>query len=169
MNLRPTALGIAIVLGIAAPVSAQGTIFLVRHAERADQPAGAGAMMATDPELSPAGRARAESLAAMLKDSGITAIFTTQYTRTRQTAEPIAKALGLDVQALNARDLDGLVAKVKAATGNVLVVGHSNTVPDTIKALGVESEVTIAETEYDNLFIVTSGASKPAMARLRFR
>jgi hypothetical protein len=46
-------------------------------------------------------------------------------------------------------------------------VGHSNTVPDTIKALGIEAPPAIAETEFDNLFIVTRG-EKPAMVRLRY-
>jgi broad specificity phosphatase PhoE len=168
-RLRPAALSLAILLGAAASAAAQGTVVLVRHAERADQPAGAPAMMASDPDLSEAGRARAERLAAMLKDAGITAIFTTQYKRTRQTAEPLAKSLGLAVQSVDARDVDGLAAKVKAEKGNVLVVGHSNTVPDAIKALGVDTGVTIADADYDNLFLVTLTGARPSMVRLRFR
>ena len=94
-------------------------------------------MMATDPDLSDAGRARAESLAAMLKDAGITAIFVTQFKRTQQTAAPLAKALGLTPVKVNSQEPGSLGDKIKAVPGNVLVVGHSNSVPNTLKALGV--------------------------------
>lgn len=157
-----------LLLALAAPAAAQPTVFVVRHAERADTATGGNAMMASDPELSAAGRARAESLAAMLKDAGITAIFTTQYKRTRQTAEPLASALGLEVIVVNARELDGLPGRIKALPGNVLVVGHSNTVPVTLTALGIGEAPAIAETEFDSLFIVTRG-EKPTMVRLRYR
>jgi phosphohistidine phosphatase SixA len=160
-------LSIALVLGLSASAAAQSAVFLVRHAERADPPATGNAMMATDPDLSEAGRARAESLAAMLKDAGITAIYVTQYKRTRQTAEPLAKALGIAVTEVNSKDLNSLSAKIGAHTGNVLVVGHSNSVPNTIKSLGVDSAPEIPDSEFDNLFIVFRG-TKPTMVRLRF-
>ena len=60
-------------------------MFLVRHAERADAGMAAAKMAGRDPDLSDAGKARANALAAMLKDARITAIFTTEYKRTRQT------------------------------------------------------------------------------------
>jgi phosphohistidine phosphatase SixA len=169
MRTRQLMAGLFLLLVSAAAAHAQGTVVLVRHAERADQAPGQAAMMATDPDLSEAGRARAESLAATLRDAGITAIFTTQFKRTRQTAEPLAKALGLTVQSVDSKDVDGLVAKIKAIDGNVLVVGHSNSVPNTMKGLGVETDVAIADTEYDNLFILTRGAGKASMVRLRYR
>jgi broad specificity phosphatase PhoE len=152
----------------AASAWAQTTVLVVRHAERADQADGGKAMMATDPDLSAAGRARAESLAAMLKDAGIKTIFTTQYKRTQQTAAPLAKALGVTAEVVGSRELDSLAGKVRAAQGNVLVVGHSNSVPNLLKALGIAEPVEIAETEYDNLFVVTLG-DKPSMVRLRFK
>lgn len=125
-------------------------------------------MMASDPELSEAGRARAESLARMLKDAGITAIFTTQYKRTKQTAEPLAKVLGLSVTEVHAKEPGAVAEKIDAQPGNVLVVGHSNTVPEVLQALGIPSAPAIAETEFDNLFIVTRG-EKPTVVRLRYR
>lgn len=151
-----------------APAWAQSTVFVVRHAERADQVEGGAAMMATDPDLSAPGRARAASLAAMLKDAGVRSIFVTQYKRTQQTAEPLAKALGLTPEAVGSRELGSLADKVRAAKGNVLVVGHSNSVPNLLKALGAADDIAIAETEYDNLFIVTL-AEKVTMVRLRFK
>lgn len=148
--------------------SAAQTVLIVRHAERADAGTGGATMMATDPELSEAGRARAESLATALEDAGITAIFVTEYKRTQQTAAPLSKKLGVPFQTVPSRDAEGLVAKVKAAKGNVLIVGHSNTVPAIIKRLGIEAQVTIGESDYDDLFIATPGPP-PALLRLHYR
>jgi phosphohistidine phosphatase SixA len=157
----------ALVFGVVAPAAAQPSVFIVRHAERADAGTAGNSMMATDPELSDIGQARAARLSTMLRDAGITAIFTTQYKRTKQTAEPLARALGLTITEVNSKELASLADNIKGQTGNVLVVGHSNTVPDTIKALGIEAPPAIAETEFDNLFIVTRG-EKPTMVRLRY-
>jgi broad specificity phosphatase PhoE len=156
-----------LLLLVSAPAWAQATVFVVRHAERADQAEG-GTMSATDPDLSPAGRARAESLAAMLKDAGVRSIFVTQYKRTQQTAVPLAQRLGVAPVEVGSRDLDRLAGRVRAAAGNVLVVGHSNSVPNLLKALGIAEPIEIADTEYDNLFVVTLG-EKPSMVRLRYR
>jgi broad specificity phosphatase PhoE len=142
-------------------------VFLVRHAERADATSGGTMMMASDPDLSEAGHARAARLAAMLRDAGITGIFTTEYKRTRQTAEPLARRLGIEPVAIPAKDVAALLEKLKGASGNVLVVGHSNSVPGVIEALGVTGPIAIADDEFDNLFIVTPGT--PArLVRLRY-
>lgn len=155
------------VLTFAVPAAAQQAIFVVRHAERADTSSGGSPMMAADPDLSDAGKARAQSLAATLKDANITAIYTTQYKRTQQTAEPLAKALGIQLTVVSARDIPGLVEKVKGG-GNALVVGHSNTVGPIVEALGVTEPVTLGDDDYDNLFVVVRG-EKPALVRLHFR
>jgi len=160
------ALAIALLCG-AGSAYAQQTVFVVRHAERADAAAGSSPMMASDPDLSEAGKARARSLALALKDAKITAIYTTQYKRTRQTAEPLAAALGLQLSVVPAADLAGLIAKVKAG-GNALVVGHSNTVGEIVAGLGVAEPVKLADDEYDNLLVVFAG-EKPALVRLHFR
>jgi phosphohistidine phosphatase SixA len=157
----------AVLVLVAAPAWAQATVFVVRHAERTDQAEG-GTMSATDPDLSAAGHARAESLALMLKDAGVRSIFVTQYKRTQQTAAPLAKTLGVTPVEVGSRDLDQLAAKVRAAAGPVLVVGHSNSVPNLLKALGIDAGIAIADDEYDNLFVVTLGET-PSMVRLRYR
>jgi broad specificity phosphatase PhoE len=157
----------AFVMAVAAQAAAQNLVFVVRHAEKAAA-AGAGGMMADDPDLSDEGRARAESLARMLKDAGVKAIFATEFKRTQQTAAPLAKALGIHVVSIGSRDNSTLVEMVRKAAGNVLVVGHSNTAPMILKELGVQDSVTIDDSEYDNLFIVATG-SQPRMVRLHFR
>jgi phosphohistidine phosphatase SixA len=147
---------------------AQNTIFVVRHAERADSNTGAPAMMGTDPDLSEAGRARAASLATVLKDAHISAIFVTEFKRTQQTAAPLAKALGITPTVLSSKDMAELTARLKKAYGNALVVGHSNTVPDVVAALGVATPVSVSDTEFDQLFIVTP-QSPPRVIQLRYR
>ena len=153
---------------LAVPAAAQQTVFLVRHAERADSSPGTSPTMAADPDLSEAGRARAEHLAEALKDAKITAIFATEFKRTQQTAAPLAKALGLTVKIVSSNGEANLIADLKGAKGNVLVVGHSDTVPEIIKRLGVTTAVAIGGDDFDNLFIVTTG-TRPSLLRLHYR
>ena len=166
--MRRFVLSLLFVIGMAVPAVAQHAVFIVRHAERADAGASASPMMATDPDLSDIGKARAESLAAALRDAGIKAIFTTEYKRTQQTAAPLAKALGIEVTTVPARDMPGLIEKIKAATGNVLVVGHSNTVGDVVARLGAAETVKLGDNDYDNLFVVVRSAT-PVLVRLHYK
>jgi len=140
--------------------TAQSTILIVRHAEKADA--------TKDPDLSEAGRARSEGLAKTLRDANITAIYATEFKRTQQTAAPLAKALGLTVTTLPAKDNAALIAKLRASTGNALIVGHGDTIPDLIKALGISDPINIAENDYDNLFAVVLD-QKPHLIRLHYR
>ena len=143
---------------------AEPTVFLARHAEKAD---GAGADP-KNPELSAIGLERAESLARMLKDAGAVAIFATEYKRTQQTAEAISRATGIDVTTVSAKDTPALVEKLKATDGRAVVIGHSNTLPEIIRALGAEKPITIADDEYDNLFIWNRRAPRDVI-RLRYQ
>ena len=139
--------------------AAQSTVFIVRHAEKADA--------TKDPDLSTAGRGRAEALARMLKNANITAIYATEFKRTQQTAAPLAKILGVTVTTLPAQDVDALAAKIRATTGNSLVVGHGNTIPDLVKAFGISQPVNIVENDYDNLFIIVV-SENPRLIHLHF-
>jgi broad specificity phosphatase PhoE len=139
------------------------TVILVRHAEKA--------AMKGDMPLSEAGKARAQELARVLADVHLDAIFVTPYERTRQTAAPIAKAAGLTPVEL-AADADyakTIAAKVaEHAGGTLLVVGHSNTTPDVIRQLGIADAPSIAETQFDDLFIVTVTDGAAKLIRLRY-
>lgn len=130
--------------------SAGPTVFVTRHAEKADS-------TSKDPDLSDAGRARAESIARALKDAGITAIYVTEFKRTQQTAEPLSRRLGIAPTVISASATPDLIAQLKHAPGNVLVVGHGNTIPDVIKGLGLTGQIAVGESDYDNLFIVELG------------
>ena len=153
---------LVLLLGIFVPaLSAQSTVFIVRHAEKAKSGG-------DDPELSDAGRMRAESLAKMLNDSGITAIYATEFKRTQETAAPLAKALKIDVSIMPSKNTAELVSKLRALKENALVVGHGNTIPDLVKALGITTPINIAENDYDNLFIVLLDEN-PLLIRLHYR
>jgi broad specificity phosphatase PhoE len=143
-------------LSVIAAAPAERVIFVVRHAERAavTDPEASKRMMADDPPLTPAGQARAARLATMLASAGITQIYTTEFQRTRQTAAPLATALKITPVMAPAKDPAPLVAQLMKGKGNALVVAHSNTLPDLLRRLGVKEGVTIADDEYDDLFIV---------------
>lgn len=138
-------------------------VLLVRHAERAAEPK-------ADPGLTPEGQARAGALATALEHSGVTALITTQFQRTRQTAAPLAAALGLtpEVVATGAGAGEGHIAAVAAAVrrqhGVVLVVGHSNTVPAIAAALGGPRLIDFCETSYSHLLVLQG----PHLSRLRY-
>lgn len=159
--MKHLALALLTLAFLLQPASAQSTIFLVRHAEKA---VGGDAR---DPDLSPAGHERAQALASILKDAGISAIFVTDLKRTQQTAEPFAKASNITPTIVPAKETGALVARLKATSGNALVVGHSNTIPDILAALGISDPPEIADEDYDNLFLVTLSA-QPRLLRLHF-
>jgi len=161
----------ALLLLSAASAAAQQTIFVVRHAERADAAAAAAGMAApgADPPLSTAGRERAARLASMLRSAAITTIFTTEFRRTQETAAPLAAQLKLTPSVSASKDPTPIVSRLRQANGNVLIVGHSNTVPELLKGLGIKDEITIPDTEYDNLFIVVRPLTgEPTLIRLRY-
>ena len=155
----------ALTLLLSSPLGAEvenSTIFLIRHAEKlADS---------EDPGLSAAGKQRAEKLAVLLQDSEVTGVYSTNYTRTRDTAAPLATAEGLEISLYDPSDPDQLVDLLKNNTGRYLVIGHSNTTPDLVERLGGNPGPPIDEkTEYNRLYIVTlDNSGKAATVLLRY-
>jgi len=127
------------------------TIILVRHAEKNIEPSN------PDPDLSPAGQARAQELARMFADAGIKAIYATQYKRTQQSVKPLAEKIGVSPTTIDAKNTAELVKQIRAQHNGdvVFVAGHNNTVPEIIAALGSPQLPIIPETEFDNLYILT--------------
>lgn len=124
-------------------------VVLVRHAER-------DGSSADDPELTERGSGRAGELARILGDVGITAIHTTDFVRTRRTAEPLANRLGIETEIFDYRDLASLAAALRGRPGRHLVVGHSNTTDELAVLLGGRSHGSIADGwEYDRLYLLT--------------
>lgn len=118
-------------------------IYVTRHAEKT----GAG----KDPELTAQGAARARTLAALLRRTGIGAIFSTATRRTQQTAAPLAMQAGLEVQLYDAAKPALVVEKIKALPGPTLLVGHSNTIGELVALLGGAPGAPVGDDEYDRL------------------
>jgi|SRR5215831_889651 len=127
------------------------TVILVRHAEKVIDPSN------PDVDLSEAGYARAQEIARDFGDSGINAIYATQYKRTQETVKPLSDKTGVAVTIVNSKGTSDLIAQLRAQHSGqtIFIAGHNNTVPEIINALGGPQFPIIPETEYDNLFIVT--------------
>lgn len=129
------------------------TVYLVRHAEKADASA--------DPLLSEAGQARAAALSAALAEAHPGHIFTSTLQRTRLTAAPTAEFHSATVEPIGFEG--GATAHVAAIAGRVralpddavvLIVGHSNTVPLIARALGYAEAADMPECEYDRMTVL---------------
>ena len=138
------------------------TIFLVRHADRVEN----------QDDLTPAGDIRAAELARVLGEANIVAIYASQYNRTQETAAPLANLLGLNVIQYDASNLQQLVSTVKSnhSGQNVLIVGHSNTVPQTIGLFGISPQPpNIPHDEYDHMYILTRHSKiRDKLIKLRY-
>src|SRR5712691_1758191 len=157
MRLLPTFRLVTILFLLSSFASAQRAVFIVRHAEKASE--------ANDPSvpLSAAGSERARRLAALLRDAGISAVYSTDTVRTRETAAPLSKILRLETRVYSANgpadgkvDLAPLARRLASENAGdvVLVVGHSNTIAPLLSALGAKEPVEIAAEDYDNLFLL---------------
>ena len=160
---------IAGVTSVDAQEAAPTIVVLVRHAEKAATPT-------NDPGLTEAGRARAEDLADALRDARVDAILTSQFDRTRRTAEPLAVARRLTPVVTQAgadtpthvRDVAAAVRR-QPAGGLVLVVGHTNTIPPIIAALGGPQLPDICDGEYSRLFtLVLPPAGSPRLIQSNY-
>jgi len=156
---------------IAAQAGAQpSTVILVRHAEKAATPA-------SDPGLTPEGVQRALDLAAALSGAHVTSVITTQFARTQLTAKPISDGLDKQPIVVNvggpvAAHIEAVAAAVRARPAGdvVLVVGHSNTIPAIIAALGGPRVPDLCDPEYSSLFVLEFPApgARPSFIRAKY-
>jgi broad specificity phosphatase PhoE len=127
------------------------TFILVRHAEKDLK------QSTNDPDLSAEGKKRAIRLASYLKETEVSAIYSTAFKRTRQTIEPLAAAKSLSILEYagnKEEDIDAMIQKFPG--GTIVVSGHSNTIPwFANKLFGVEKYRPFEDDDYDNLWIVT--------------
>lgn len=136
-------------------------VYLVRHAERAEDGT-------DDPPISEAGQERAVLLASLLGDAGIARIHSTDYRRTRQTAQPLSDRTGLALESYDPRDLAGFAEELRTSPGRHLVLGHSNTTPNLVESLGGDAHGPIEEFEYDRLYVVVVSGGQVSTILLRF-
>jgi broad specificity phosphatase PhoE len=138
------------------PAEAQHNIYVMRHL---NTPAGQA-----DPDLLPEGQRAAEALATWFRAERPAAIYVTDYKRTRETVAPLAAHLGLTPILYDPRDTPGLVARVRAERGPVLIVGHSNTGPDIVAALGGARPEPLGHEDFGDIWRV---APDGGVARMR--
>jgi 2,3-bisphosphoglycerate-dependent phosphoglycerate mutase len=140
------------------------TVIVVRHAEKNNEPNN------PNPDLTTVGQTRAQELARVLANSGVTTIFATQYGRTVQTVQPLAYALHISVTQVDAKNTAELIRQIDQHRGEtILVSGHSNTVPGIIEALGGSRVPEIPDGEHDNLYVLSIYRyGKAKVLRLRY-
>src|SRR5690349_13342031 len=178
---RRTAILLTILLGVfcqsalAQDELKRTVVFLVRHAEKEDEPK-------QDPPLKKEGVARSQELARMLSTANVKAIYTSQFVRTKQTAEPLTAKTGVSATVLtlkpNPANLRLIAEESTAELANkilqrpgdtALVIGHSNWIPDAIKMLGSDVVPTIDEQKFDNLFVATIyGKGKAKVVQMKY-
>ncbi len=159
---KTRSISLLLLFALAATAGAQpSAVILVRHAEKATTPA-------NDPPLTPAGAQRAADLAAALSDAHVSAIITTQFERTKATARPLADAAKITPIIVStssdaAAHVNAVVAAVasRPAGSIVLVVGHSNTIPEIIAALGGPKMPDLCDAQYGSLFVLQLRSNGP--------
>jgi len=140
--------------------SCSNTIYVVRHAEKATGIDPATMKSHTDPPLTPEGEERALQLKQLLGGKDIRHIYSTNTTRTISTARPLKELyLGMTIHIYSSKpdSMNAFIEKIKAIRkGNVLVVGHSNTIDDIANKLAGKTVVAgdLKDNEYDNLYIL---------------
>lgn len=133
-----------------AEQAAAPAYYVMRHLEKGE---------GSDPALSATGSANAQRLAGWFDGRAKPqAIYVSTTRRARETAAPLAAKLGLTAKEYNPADTPALVARVRAEAGSVLVVGHSNTVPDIVAGLGGTRPGPLAETDFGSVWVVTAGS-----------
>lgn len=140
--------------------NADSTFYLVRHAEK--QIDGT-----KNPHLTEQGHQRAQYLAQQLSLAKITKIYSTDYHRTQETAKPLSELLGISVEPYDPRKLEEFAESVKAETGNILIVGHSNTTPQLTALLSGEEVDEMDESEYEDLYQVVLIGEKARLTRFK--
>lgn len=147
---------------LASAMAVADTVYLVRHAEKHAE--------GKDPALTACGQARADALASSLANVKLAAVYATPYQRTWQTAAAVAKQQQLDITQYDPRQSEVLLAQLKAQTLPVLVVGHSNTVPELVAQLSGIAMAALTEQDYDLLYQVKLTApASVSISRQRFR
>jgi broad specificity phosphatase PhoE len=139
------------------------TVYVVRHAEQVRDGS-------KDPALSGLGTQRARALRNQMKSARLSAVFSTPYRRSQGTALPTTQAYEIEINTyepiayakLATRIRDGFPGK------SVLIIGHSNTVPKIVEALGGPRYEDLGHDEFDKLFVLAVYDDTTTCARLSY-
>jgi broad specificity phosphatase PhoE len=138
--------------------------FIVRHAEKQT-----ATNMTNDVPLSGLGQERAEALKSVLISEHIRAIYSTKFSRTISTAQPLAQALNLQIQSYDPNDTS-FMRSLRNKRENLLIVGHSNTVDNIVNTLMGSNMIPgdLPETQYGDLFVVKRTGKHYSFERRHF-
>ena len=152
-----------VVLGACTSPNSPKTIYIVRHAEKQ--------LVGDDPELAYVGGVRAKKLAQILEDQDIKHIYSTDFKRTRLTAEPTSLASGVEITSYDPKNQEAFVEELRKKEGNVLVVGHSNTVSQLANFFVGEGDKfpDLTDLEYDYIYVVTLESNSSTVLRKLYK
>lgn len=164
--LAITALVLAPLPTLAAQSAQPTVVVIVRHADKAAQPA-------NDPPLTAVGTERAAALAEFLKDANVGAVMHTATTRTRETARPTFERFGLTPEIIPSGPAPVVAAAIREMVAKhpgqtILIVGHSNTVMPWIAALGGPERPNLCDHQYDGLYTVVLGGGPARLIEGRY-
>ena len=124
-------------------------IYIIRHTEKADE-------TAEDPELSAAGIERAKYWKKVLQHIHFDQVFTTDFVRNIQTAELISSDSSIKPELYYPMSFDVLKFINLIKGEKVLIIGHSNTIPDMVNRLIDETKYPpMSHENYNVLYVVT--------------
>lgn len=143
--------------------------YIVRHAEKETPSTMANKTMTSDVPLSEAGKKRAEALKDLLQKENIKHIYSTNFIRTKSTAQPLADAIHVPIETYDPKD-SNLIPKLKSLGGNILIVGHSNTVDDLVNELTGKKQINgdLQDSAYGDLFVVKKQGNKTSFEKRHF-
>jgi broad specificity phosphatase PhoE len=138
------------------------TVIFVRHADTDAPMATAGDPPEGDPPLNERGRRRSELLADFLQDidvvAGVDAIYASDLKRTQQTAAPLARRLGIEVETEDPHNVETFMRDVRRQHKGkiILIVTQADAIAPLVEELhGSKKIPEIGPEEYDNVYIVS--------------
>ncbi len=152
-----------LLLGACTSPNSPKTIYIVRHAEKQ--------LVGNDPELAYVGSVRALKLSQILEKEDIKHVLSTDYIRTRNTVKPTAEKAGVEIEIYDPNNHDALVEELRKREGNILVVGHSNTVSQVANYFVGEGEkfADLTDLEYDFIYVVTLEKNGSSVVRKLYK
>jgi len=137
-----------LILSACTALNSPKTIYIVRHAEKQ--------LEGKDPELAYVGEVRAKKLAQILEKENIKHVFSTDFLRTKSTAQPTATAANVTITTYDPSKQEEFVEQLRQLEGNILVIGHSNTVSPLANTFITEGEKfeDLTDLDYDYIYIV---------------
>ena len=152
-------------IGFAQQEPAVTKIFIVRHAEKET---------GNDPVLTAAGNTRAGDLMRALQNENIQKIYVSRTRRSQNTADSLRLQLKIDTVHYTADTVcDNLINSIIEHSDfgkTILIIAHSNTIPQIIRKLGVVDYPygNIPDNNHDQLFIVTYKKEKAKLKTMKY-